>query len=159
MSDMLVKLYDLPLLAESTDIDSGVAIRKPIGAEHRVVVAWVFEQFGDAWASEVQAALANRPVSVFIAAGESGLHGFACYDATLRGMFGPIGVTDADRGKGLGLHLLRACLDDMLSVGYGYAVIGGAGPGEFFRRAANAVEIPGSEPGVYRGMLKRAAQP
>lgn len=159
MSDMLVKLYDLPPPVEAAIAESPIAIRKPIGAEHRVLVDWALEQFGDAWASEVQSALANRPVSVFVATGPSGLHGFACYDATLRGMFGPIGVVAHQRGHGTGARLLRACLDDMHRVGYGYAVVGGAGPADFFRRCANAVEIADSEPGVYRGMLKRVVDP
>ncbi len=157
MSDMLVKLYDLPPISELENVDDGPVIRKPIGAEHRVAIAWVLEQFGDAWASEAQAALANRPVSAFVAIRQAELLGFACYDATLRGMFGPIGVAQEERSRGIGQRLLRACLDDMRSVGYGYAVIGGAASAEFFRRGANAVEIADSEPGVYRGMLKSPA--
>lgn len=159
MSDLLVKLYNLPPLAAPAVCDEGLVIRKPIGAENRVIVDWVLEQFGNAWASEAQAALVNRPVSVFLALRDSELLGFACYDATLRGMFGPIGVVQGQRSHGIGLRLLRACLDDMRSVGYGYAVIGGAGPVEFFQRGANAIEICGSEPGVYRGMLKSCDRP
>lgn len=155
MSDMLVRLYDLPAPVEPAISESLITIRKPIGAEHRALVDWALEQFGDAWASEVQSALSNRPVSAFVAIGPSGLHGVACYDATLRGMFGPIGVVDHQRGHGIGARLLRACLDDMQRVGYGYAVIGGVGPVDFFRRCANAVEIADSEPGVYRGMIRR----
>lgn len=156
MSDWLVKLYDLPPAAAPTG--DGTAVRKPIGPEHRVLTDWVASEFSPGWASEVQVALANRPLSVFIAVCEASqrpaLLGFACYDATLRGLFGPIGVSATAQRQGLGARLLRACLDDMRAVGYGYAVVGAAGPGEFFRRSAGAVEIPGSSPGVYRGMLK-----
>lgn len=157
MSDWLVKLYDLPEPAtRAAPVDA--VLRKPIGPEHRLLVDWVGQQFSAAWASEAQAALGNRPLSVFIAVGESGLLGFACYDATARGLFGPIGVAATARGQGLGAALLFACLDDMRALGYAYAVIGAAGPGEFYRRTVGAVEIPGSTPGIYRGMLRAPPQ-
>ena len=156
MSDWLVKLYDLP--AAPAAPPPGAVVRKPIGPEHQLLSDWVAASFSAGWASEVRVALGNRPVSVFIAVSEAApqaqLLGFACYDATVRGLFGPIGVSAAAQGQGLGAGLLRACLDDMRAVGYGYAVVGAAGPGEFFRRVAGATEIPGSSPGVYRGMLK-----
>ena len=154
MSDMLVKLYDLPAMSVPSLGDASLTIRKPIGAEGRVVVDWVLRQFGDGWAAEAEQAISNRPCSLFVAVRASALLGFACYDATALGMFGPIGVDAAARQQGLGANLLLACLNDMRSRGYAYAVIGGAGPAGFFRRTVDAVEIPGSEPGLYRGMLK-----
>ena len=35
------------------------------------------------------------------------------------------------------------------------AVIGDPGPVEFYRKRLDALEIPGSEPGLYAGMLRR----
>jgi predicted N-acetyltransferase YhbS len=96
---------------------------------------------------------------MFIALQQATLLGFACYDATARGFFGPIGVLPATRLRKVGANLLHACLTDMRSVGYGYAIIGGAGPIGFFSRAVGAVEIPGSSPGLYRGMLKADSVP
>ncbi len=37
---------------------------------------------------------------------------------------------------------MLACLLDMKLTGYGYAIIGGIGPTEFYRKVAGAVEIP-----------------
>ncbi len=37
--------------------------------------------------------------------------------------------------------------------GYAYAIIGGAGPTEFYTKAVGAVAIEGSTPGIYRGVL------
>ncbi|MEO8397022.1 MAG: GNAT family N-acetyltransferase, partial [Chloroflexota bacterium] len=54
----------------------------------------------------------------------------------------------------IGKALLLACLHDMLAQGYGYAIIGWAGPVEFYVNAVGAIEIPDSRPGVYRGMLR-----
>ena len=88
--------------------------------------------------------------------GEAGqqMIGFACYDATGLGMFGPTGVEEAERGQGTGKALLLACLLDMRLKGYAYCAIGWAGPKDFYRKAVGAVEIPDSEPGYYRGMMK-----
>jgi hypothetical protein len=41
----------------------------------------------------------------------------------------------------------------MKSQGYGYAIIGGVGPAEFYAKTVGAIAIEGSEPGVYRGLL------
>ena len=151
--DMLIKLYALPAAA-SHPLADGVSVRKPIGAEHGVVIDWVIAQFGSGWASEARVALANRPVSIFIAAQAGVPIGFACYDATARGLFGPIGVVPAARRGGVGEALLLASLHDMHAAGYAYAVAGYVGPKEFFRRVAGAVEIEGSKPGLYRDMLR-----
>jgi GNAT superfamily N-acetyltransferase len=161
--DMLIKLYaqsgfaDLPSAEGGDGLSADVApavLRKPIGAEHAVIVAWIAKRFGPGWASEAQVALSNRPISLWIATRPGELLGFACFDATARGMFGPIGVAESARGQGLGAKLLRACLQDMRSVGYAYAVVGSVGAAEFFTRVAGAVEIPDSTPGLYAGQLR-----
>lgn len=155
MTDMLIKLYDLPATAgpRSAAVPDCV-VRKPIGPEHDAAVGWISAAFGARWASEARAALGNRPISLFIALQGERPVGFACYDATARGLVGPIGVDAALRHAGVGAALLRAVLADMRAVGYGYAVAGAVGPRDFFRRVAGAVEIAGSAPGLYAGLLK-----
>jgi len=160
MADMLITLYDVP--AEGAGRASGpavpgVAIRKPWGPEHRPICAWVEAQFGATWAGEVAVALANQPVTAFIALRERVLIGFACYDATALGFFGPGGVAEDLRRRGIGTALLHACLRDMRSKGYGYAIVGGVGPAAFYRQAVGAVEIPGSTPGLYGTLLRTSA--
>lgn len=156
MPDLLIKLYDLDpvwdFIREQADL--GLTLRKPIGPEHGLIVDWVCATFNPRWASETARSLYNQPVSCFIVTGDEGLLGFACYDATALGMFGPIGVAEACRGQGSGRALLLACLLDMRLKGYAYAVVGAAGPVEFYRKAAGAIVIPDSAPGVYRGMLR-----
>jgi len=156
MADMLVRLFDLRDDWSHVEAQAarGIAVRKPIGPEHDQVIAWVRATFGAPWASEVGAALANRPVSCFVAVQGDSLIGFACYDATARGFFGPSGVAKSSRGRGIGAALLRSCLLDMKLAGYGYAIIGGVGPAEFYRKTVGAVEIPDSTPGIYKGMLR-----
>ena len=41
----------------------------------------------------------------------------------------------------------------MKALGYGYAIIGGVGPAEFYEKAVGATIIQGSEPGIYKGVL------
>lgn len=75
----------------------------------------------------------------------------------MKGFFGPTGVDMSARGKGIGQALLLRTLLDMRDQGYGYAVIGGAGPTEFYQRSVGAIPIEGSSPGIYRGMLPTAS--
>ncbi|WP_074859749.1 GNAT family N-acetyltransferase [Nitrosospira briensis] len=151
MPDLLVKLYDLPNAESSLMGSAGesVRFRHAMAYEKHQIVNWVGEHFGNGWASECDVAFSNRPVSCHIATQRGAILGFACYDSTSRGVFGPIGVVESSRGQGLGRSLLLSCLHAMAVVGYAYAVVGGAGSGEFYRRVVNAVEIPDSIPGIY----------
>ena len=121
--------------------------------------AWVVsEHFGDAapgWVDECHACLLRQPPTCFIATRDSAVLGFACYDATARGMFGPVGVIAGERGKGVGRALLLRCLHAMASDGYAYAVIGWVDDPDYYRKAVAAVPIAGSQPGVYRRALGR----
>lgn len=156
MSDMLVKLYELP---DAMPVirklrESGIIVKGAIAPERRTVTEWVEKTFGTGWAGECEAAFSNHPVSCFIAESEGKIVGFACYDATYRDFFGPTGVDPAFRGRGIGKGLLLACLHAMAALGYAYAVIGDAGPQEYYRLLVNAVEIEGSHPEIYADMLK-----
>jgi len=92
-------------------------------------------------------------LSCFIAVQDGKIIGFACYDVTAKGFFGPTGVTAEARGQGVGRALLLATLHGLAEMGYAYAIIGGAGPVDFYRKAVGAIEIEGSEPGIYRDWL------
>ena len=152
MSDLLVKLYSLPPPAIPPP---GVDVRRAFAAEKRLLGDWVVAQFGSAWASECEAAFARLPVSCFVAVRGQELLGFACYDATARGFFGPTGVAEPERNHGIGVALLSAVLHDMAANGYAYAIIGAADSVEFYRKHAGAIEIPDSDPGFYRGKIKQ----
>lgn len=156
MADLLVKLYELPSSAAAVEAQAreGVEIRRAIGPEKHAVVAWAGEKFSGAWASECDMAMSGQPVNCFIAVKDGKILGFACYDSTLKGFFGPIGVDPDSHKKGLGKALLLRALEAMREAGYGYAVIGWAGPADFFRKTVGATAIEGSEPGVYRGMVR-----
>lgn len=157
MPDMLVKLYELDddwhFLA--TQRKQGVVIRKPLGPEKDLVFQWVADNFGAAWAAEADCALAGLPRTCFVAVEDTDIVGFACYDATALGFFGPIGVGPSHRKKGTGKALLCACLLDMKLKGYGYAIVGAVKETAFFEKTVGAVEIPGSAPGVYGARIRK----
>lgn len=153
MTDLLVKLYDLPPYGgPPTRAEWGV--RKVLAPETSPAAEWIAGQFSRAWADEFHKAAGAWPVTAFLAVAGGKVIGFACYDAAALGVFGPTGVAPDRRGAGVGKALLMACLHDMAARGYAYAVIGGSGPDAFYERAVGAVKIPGSEPGFYRGMVR-----
>jgi ribosomal protein S18 acetylase RimI-like enzyme len=156
MHDMLVKLYTLPSLEPvlAQQRAAGIEIRRALAAEKVVVIKWVEETFFPEWIGECEVAFAQQPVTCFIAIEQDQLVGFACYDATFRNFFGPTGVSQAHRGRGIGKALLLICLHMMAAQGYGYAIIGGVGPAEFYAKAVGAINIPDSDSGIYRGMLR-----
>lgn len=152
VGDLLVRLYALQPLTSATV--EGVDVRRAIAPEKHLVTRWVAEHFSPAWASECEVAFAHVPLGCFLAVREGRLCGFAAYDATCRNFFGPLGVSPQDRTSGIGSALSLAALHAMRDEGYAYAIIGGAGPTAFFERLVGAQLIPGSEPGIYRGMLR-----
>lgn len=149
VGDLLVRLYDLPA-RRAVD---GVDVRRALPPEKQTVVAWVGRTFSSRWASECDIAFAHQPVGCHIAVRDGALVGFACWDATARGFFGPMGTLERERGRGIGRALLLECLHAMASHGYGYAVIGWVGPTAFYERVVPVIEIPGSSPGIYRGLV------
>lgn len=155
MIDMLVRLYDLPEVAE--DIREferqGIVIRRANAYERHIVAGWVGDVFSPKWVSECKIAFSRQPVTCFIATREKKILGFACYDVTAKGFLGPMGVAPDAREVGLGKVLLVAALRELWHMGYAYAVIGGVGPREFYARTVGAIEIPGSTPGIYRDIL------
>lgn len=156
MPDLLVRLYDLPDRAASGEpAADGFVVRRAIPPERHVVTGWIERTFDvRSWMSECDTAFSSLPVTVWIATRGETLLGFACHDATAKGFFGPTAVAEAERGKGVGEALLFATLRGMREAGYAYAIIGGVGPVAFYQKRLDVMVIPGSDPGIYRGMLK-----
>ena len=151
--DMLVKLYevqDCPELIEKLK-NEGVLIKKAMTPDLTKITSWVKENFGQGWADECTAAILTD--GCWIAVKDKKVIGFACYDATMKDFFGPTGVQEGMRGHGIGKALLIRCLISMKERGYAYAVIGSAGPKDFYRKAVGAIGIEGSIPGAYRNMV------
>jgi ribosomal protein S18 acetylase RimI-like enzyme len=152
MLDLLVRLYELPEKSKSTG--NGFGVRRAFAAEKGIVSEFARQHFSAGWTSECEVAFARMPIACFIAVEADTIAGFACYDVAARGLFGPIGVAEQQRNNGLGSALLLAALRDMSAQGYAYAIIGRVPDAEFYRRNLNIIEIPESDPGFYRGLLK-----
>jgi predicted N-acetyltransferase YhbS len=155
MSDLLVKLYELP----SAEIEiqrlatQGITIRAALPHERSKVTSWIASRFDLGWADECAAAFSRQPVSCLLAIENGIILGFACHDVTARGFFGPYGVEESRRQEGIGKALMFASLHALRAMGHAYAIIGWAGPVEHYRDAVGAIEIPDSSPGIYRDPL------
>jgi len=154
MQDMLVKLYDLPDGAQwRVDLPEGVQIRRAMAPDKLRILEWVREHSGKSAAGECDVCFSNKPISCFIASRGKEIIGYACYEATALNFFGPTKVLEAEQGKGIGKALLLHSLAAMKNMGYGYAIIGGVGPAQFYEKCVGAVLIEGSSPGVYKDFL------
>ena len=168
MSDLLVRLYDLPAAAPLVaELDRhGIEIRRAVASERAQVTKFAREHGSEGWAGECEAAFARVPLACFVAAErraeETGprlplashtLIGFACYEATCRNFFGPELVHEQHRGRGVGKALLLASLHAMRAEGYAYAIIGWASSIDFYRKAVGATVIEGSKVGIYPAPL------
>lgn len=158
--DLLVNLYSRrmeTLRARAQDVQAEIRVALP--PEQHIIKDWVRTHFSEYWVSEVSAAMAHQPPGCLIATIEGRLVGFACYDATARGFFGPTGVSEDQRGKGIGLALFYQALVAMKALGYAYAVVGSAGPVDFYVNAAGAIPIPSDKEDIYQGLLRIKPQP
>jgi ribosomal protein S18 acetylase RimI-like enzyme len=158
--DMLVSLYSLTgapgrLLEVQKQ---GVTVRRPLAHERSTVIDWVGSVFGanaPGWASECAVAFSSVPPNCLIATREGEILGFACFEVTAKGFFGPTGTAPHCRGLGIGGALLVTSLAAMHEAGYAYAVIGGVGDDarDFYEKVIGAVPIADSTPGIYRDAI------
>ena len=151
MADLLVNLLKLPALESTPEFN----VRRAQPFELSVVRAFVEANFSTEWADEISGGFARQPITVYIAIIEREIVGFAAYECTRRGFFGPTGVAEAARGKGIGKALLLASLWGLREMGYVYGIIGAAGPVRFYQHTVGAIIIPDSEPGIYADGLKK----
>ena len=152
MPDLLVNLLKLPALETTNDF----LVRRAQPFELTPVRRFVEKNFSPGWADEISVGFARQPISVFVATIQHELVGFAAYECTRRGFFGPTGVIPAAQSKGIGKALLLASLLALREMGYVYAIIGAAGPVRFYQNTVGAIIIPESEPGIYTDLLRRS---
>lgn len=134
--------------------NSEAVIRVALPPELHFIQRWVRDNFSEYWVSEVTVAMSRQPPGCLIAIVNGELVGFACYDATARGFFGPTGVAENQRGKKIGLALFYHTLAAMKAQGYAYAIIGSAGPVDFYRKAVGATPIEADGEDIYQGLLR-----
>lgn len=156
MPDLLVRLYDLPdpdlIFAKLQERD--IVIRRAMVPDRYRILEFVNSISTPEAAGEAAVALTRQPVAVFLATRGSEILGYACYHATAIDFFGPMAVKEAYRGLGLGKALLLAALHAMAFEGFAYAIIGSAGPIDFYQKTVDAQVINQSDPGFYKDFLK-----
>ncbi len=156
MSDMLVKLHELPdTLHQLNKLRSkGISVRPAMASEKHLVVNWVAETFGRLWASECDVAFSNQPISCFVASKDRKIIGFSCFDCSFPNFFGPLGVNEEFRGQGIGRVLLISSLQAMSAAGYVYGIIGNTDSPSFYEKNVSAIVIAGSPSDAYQEWLK-----
>lgn len=155
-ADYLVKLYELPSseTAIKKAAEHGITIHRAMGLDRDKILDFVKRNFSAAWIGECSLALSSQPTTCYIAVQNKKVVGFACFDATAKGFFGPTGVLEECRGIGVGTALLYKTLEAMWEAGYGYAAIGWVTDAlNFYKKTLDLLEIPESFPGVYRHMI------
>lgn len=141
--DMIASLQHLP----PVETDGTYEVKRAFIGDKGKILEFVREHFGDGWCHETERALLQDVSRCFIAVRGGELLGFACYDASAKGFFGPIGVRDDCRGHNVGRALLVRTLTAMRENGYAYAIIGWVNEAEhFYRKAVGAEFVPGGEP-------------
>ena len=151
MPDLLVNLLKLPAVENEL---REFLVRRAQPFEISAVRSFVAEHFSANWADEISVGFARQPISVFVATINRELIGFAAYECTRRGFFGPMGVVEHAHGKGIGKALLLAAMWGLREMGYVYAIVGAAGPVHFYQKSVGAIVIPDSEPGIYTDLLQ-----
>ncbi|MUK88827.1 GNAT family N-acetyltransferase [Ornithinibacillus sp. L9] len=139
--DMITHLadYNLPRDAHTQQI------RKAMKSDSDHLLSFIEKEFSSEWMRTIESGMQDEHPSIFIAIDDAEkIIGFAAYDVYQhkKCYFGPMGVAKRNRVKGIGYSLLHHCLKDMKEIGYEYAIIGGAGPMEFYEKACDAVVIP-----------------
>lgn len=151
--DMITGLTNLP----EYEVAPGVKLKRAFVGDKSKILSFVKENFGEGWVYETEHALMQDISKCFIATENGKILGFACFDATAKGFFGPIGVSAAARGKNLGRALLIRTLEAMREYGYAYAVIGWVTDAEnFYRKTIGAEFIKNGNPenSIYSNIVE-----
>lgn len=153
MPDMICPLLEIPPMDGLLDTlrGEGIVIRRANPWQKHDVLEFIREHFRQGWVDETEVAFSRQPVTCYVAYDDERVIGFADYECTRRDYFGPTGVDPAYRGRGVGKALFLAALHGLRSLGYSYAIIGGAGPVDFYARVAGAAPVPfENQHGIYR---------
>lgn len=157
--DMIVNVMDLPPMPQ---LPQGVKLKRAMGLDRQRILQFIGDNFSDGWINETETALSCCPSHCVIVVKDEQVIGFACWDATAKGFFGPIGVAENCRGTNVGTALLLRTLAYMRDDGYVYAIIGWVDDAvRFYEKVIGATFIPCGQPwnSIYSQMIKAPRQP
>lgn len=140
--DMTVNLnsYEIPTSMKHAFCN----VRRVVQSDLEELLQFVMFEFGERWIDAIHNGFQiYQEIPMYIAVQDKKIIGFACYDVVRgkKGLFGPMGVAKNNRVNGVGRELLHRCLAEMKQIGYEYAVIGQAGPIEFYEESCDAQVI------------------
>lgn len=116
----------------------GIVVRRLEPSDRPSFDRYLAANWGESWHQEGLSALDTSPATGFVALRGGEIAGFAVYDVSRPGWFGPIGVDATLRGQGVGTILLYRCLQDWQAAGRRSAEICWIGPMHFYSIAADA---------------------
>lgn len=117
---------------------SGVTVRPLRREDREALEAWLRRTWGPHWAFEGMLAMDRPEPAGFVATRDEDVVGFAVFDSTRPGWFGPMGVEPSLQGGGVGLELCVRAMEEMARRGYAQAQIAWAGPRCFYARKLGA---------------------
>lgn len=136
-TNLLIDVRGNPRLerAAAPTRSDGYEIRRAIASEGAALGAAIAEDFGGAWPFEVARAL--EVGGVHVAVKDGAYAAFAAHDGNNQGLgwFGPAGTWSSHRGRGLGEHLLLACLHDVAAK-HPQCEVAWIGPRRFYEQSA-----------------------
>lgn len=155
VGDMIVNLYSKDIWRKNIQHNI-FSINGTFPSDKERVLDFVKKEFPKehGWLLEIEKGLQSSTQKVYIAVDNHKIVGFACWDCSGLGYFGPFGVASDYRGKGIGTELFNSCMNAMKISGYGYAIIGWVADKEddahspvgFYKKVANAEYINNSHP-------------
>ena len=132
--------WNLHVELASLSLVESPLVRRVRHDESDRVLDFIEREFGKIWRFEAAKAFQSAVVQAFIAETEGAVTGFAVHDVNNRGLgfFGPAGVAETMRGRGLGCALVQASLADLRRLGYSRAVIPWTDAIDFYRKCCGA---------------------
>jgi mycothiol synthase len=112
----------------------GIEIRRAHAGDWHLIERFFARQFGEGWLCETGMGMACQPPAVHLALRDGEIVAFAAHSTMNQewGSFGPMGTSDAARGKGIGRVLMYRCMSDLQAAGFRSAVIPWVGPYRFY---------------------------
>jgi GNAT superfamily N-acetyltransferase len=137
----------------------GIDIYRARPWERAALIDFISPRFGQGWVDETLRAFSKQPVSVILAVEGTRIIGFAAYEVSAPAYFGPTGVDETYRGRGVGKALLLEALIGLRELGYIYGFIGAPGPVDFYLRATPGLLLPKEWTTIHTLHAHAAVQP
>ncbi|MHB9024620.1 MAG: GNAT family N-acetyltransferase [Armatimonadota bacterium] len=161
MPDIICPLLNLPdhrdLLARLRA--EGIDIYRARPWERSALVDFIGTRFGQGWVDETLLAFSRQPISAIIAVEGQRIIGFAAFEVSAPAYFGPTGVDEAYRGRGIGKALLLEALVGLRELGYIYGFIGAPGPKDFYLQATPGLLLPAEWTTIHTLHAHAAVEP